>query len=605
MKFNWASVGCAFGMVLGGLISGAAPTWSQAQQPDLSALVAEPQPIQDPTQDSFLTRKDVPPEGIARLYGWSLGGSGGPGTYCTLDAVHPLNMSTLTNSGEPVSTACTLSPLSALSLQFPSDKTAVFDPAMPVAVRITRPDGSEAFRAYDADKEDNWIVPLAAPFGTYTVEARQGAWHASGSLIVKAEGDRLVRVVPSFGPPGTTFRVLLAGYAPFEVVGMFLMKGGNGSIFGSSLPAAIMNASGQAIYTVRTAATDPLGEFRIATQPESTGPFGHNQWETFRVASSSVPSDSEQRNWATWNAEAVVEQANAVWASAVGPDGRTEDDLGCVFEAQALDVLQSDIQAMRARGQYRVARQLSPVVVRDINGVAPGGTYYRDAYEATVEERWTDTLYNTDGSVAQVMPENVTRRYVIKSMESPGPMTTRTARNASQECRSGRLIVAASPGVGQSGPPSRPPLQPHEFAEGSWSGGDLRAPTCGPRSGTTAESTSVRAFVVPSTGTDYSVELYVWLDLEPDFAPSLTAPPTAGPEYVGRGVVRYQGPLSSDFSAPTTIPAAVPLQARDGSTTTAHLGIPIDGSTLGWSFEFPKVRPDQDEVTCDPPIHPY
>lgn len=107
-------------------------------------------------------------------------------------------------------------------------------------------------------------------------------------------------------------------------------------------------------------------------------------------------------------ARTTVQEANLVWASVVAQNGAPIEELDQVYGGAWLAEVKASIEAMRAKGQYRVARMTAPIVVRSAQQVS------ESRIEAFVSEEWDDRVYNADGSLVQVVPGHVEQRYVLE-----------------------------------------------------------------------------------------------------------------------------------------------------------------------------------------------
>ena len=110
-----------------------------------------------------------------------------------------------------------------------------------------------------------------------------------------------------------------------------------------------------------------------------------------------------------WIIQSVVPEANRVWASVIARNGAPLTDLERVYSGQWLQEVRSGVEAMRARGQYRVARPTAQIVVRNAQYMSDG------RIGADVAEEWDDRTFNSDGSVAKVQPGHIEQHYVLQS----------------------------------------------------------------------------------------------------------------------------------------------------------------------------------------------
>ncbi|GIW08161.1 MAG: hypothetical protein KatS3mg060_2966 [Dehalococcoidia bacterium] len=111
------------------------------------------------------------------------------------------------------------------------------------------------------------------------------------------------------------------------------------------------------------------------------------------------PSDTE----AVQNA---VRQSNAVWAKAVGKGGTT-DELSTVFAGRWLNLITSQVRALRSNQQYRDA-QLLDLRIESID--------FQSNTTVTVRtvERWNDTLRAENGTLITTNPSNLRQEYDLE-----------------------------------------------------------------------------------------------------------------------------------------------------------------------------------------------
>jgi serine/threonine-protein kinase len=114
------------------------------------------------------------------------------------------------------------------------------------------------------------------------------------------------------------------------------------------------------------------------------------------------PSDTE----AVQNA---VRQSNVVWAKAVGKGGTT-DELSTVFAGRWLNLITSQVRALRSNQQYRDA-QLLDLRIESID--------FRSNTSVTVRtiERWNDTLRAENGTLITTNPSNLRQEYDLERID--------------------------------------------------------------------------------------------------------------------------------------------------------------------------------------------
>jgi len=108
-----------------------------------------------------------------------------------------------------------------------------------------------------------WTSVPGDPLGNYEVSATQGTLKGTGRFGVSAASTpRMVGIEPSSGPPGTTFRFGIAGFAPNSVVDLYLYRAeGNGSYRYLTKVPVTMDGLGQTVFSFPTARDDPKGSY--------------------------------------------------------------------------------------------------------------------------------------------------------------------------------------------------------------------------------------------------------------------------------------------------------------------------------------------------------
>lgn len=111
------------------------------------------------------------------------------------------------------------------------------------------------------------------------------------------------------------------------------------------------------------------------------------------------PSDTEA-------VQNVVRQSNIVWAKAVGRGGTT-DELSTVFAGRWLNLITSQVRALRSNQQYRDA-QLLDLRIESIE--------FQSNTTVTVRtvERWNDTLRAENGTLITTNPSNLRQEYDLE-----------------------------------------------------------------------------------------------------------------------------------------------------------------------------------------------
>jgi hypothetical protein len=241
---------------------------------------------------SPFTRSDPRPEGIAEQLSF--------GTQFSSPACFfPLESMPLEGAGEAqIRTEEQIEILESLRLCFID-----FAPNQPVAVQITRPDGSSLWQG-DVTTDDvgtsAWqgtILP-GEPLGAYTVTAIQHApadaalpelliltdttyivttqheRRATATLEVVPAARRWLKVEPNSTPPGTTLQVYLAGYAPEQSVPVYLYRASESPLvwtYAAVLPPVQIDGRGEARFSLDIQPDDPPGRYAVHTNPAATG----------------------------------------------------------------------------------------------------------------------------------------------------------------------------------------------------------------------------------------------------------------------------------------------------------------------------------------------
>jgi len=145
----------------------------------------------------------------------------------------------------------------------------------------------------------HWVVYPSDPVGKYDAVVRQGGMKASTTFTVNLASSPRILVVPGkmlpgcvmFGvtdapfvsmsldpswrcPPGAAWRVLLAGFAPQQVVRVRLYRSeGSSWKYNTSLKPVQTDKNGTADFSIRSSPDDPSGNYRVVTEPRTGGFF--------------------------------------------------------------------------------------------------------------------------------------------------------------------------------------------------------------------------------------------------------------------------------------------------------------------------------------------
>ena len=209
---------------------------------------------------NYLQRRDTPPEGVAAQLQFFAGG--GPPCAAVDESTPAINV-----EGMPwvagVYRLCVTG----------------IEAAVPIEVALTLPDGTT--RDYTLTSRLGGIalqhlaVLPGEPIGTYRATATQGRTQITGSYeVTRATVPSALTVPPTEGPPGSTFRFGLAGFPPDSEIELDLYQrdGDNAAryLYLTTLPPAMTDGVGEAIYELPTAADDPVAGYcvvyRVPTQ---------------------------------------------------------------------------------------------------------------------------------------------------------------------------------------------------------------------------------------------------------------------------------------------------------------------------------------------------
>ena len=372
-------------------------------------------PVPTGTTASPIRRRELPP-GSASTFLYFGSGAGPPG--CTLKVGGAVEDA----FGK---TGCALEIASSTALTFLG-----FDDTQSISLEIAVPDGTirqetvPPREGSDRGPTLGWFSPPGTPVGEYRLRARQGALDEQFVVSLALANGATAVVQPREGPPGTTFTILLAGYAPGSTVPVHLYRyvgyaGGGLPTFAynTTLTNAVVNARGEATLQFGTAPEDPVGEYAIHTDPPVLYP-GPRTYTQFVLA----PPRPDPNAWWTWDndallvdlAQSTIEQANRVWASVVAKDGAPVSSLSCVYADRWLDEVRTSVERMRGRGQYREATMTGPVRIQQVRKLEePVTADLWGGLGAVVQETWADRLFGADGALVATLPATVRQRYVI------------------------------------------------------------------------------------------------------------------------------------------------------------------------------------------------
>lgn len=218
---------------------------------------SSPTSTESPTPTgSVLKRKESPPSGVAAQMGFFTPGPG----LCGVDLA----------PGAKVEGG-TVEVLSWVDFCFAS-----FDPDRRLRLTWPGPDGTVVEQAVTLVSPGvgrfAWYPPpnITADPVTFTA-AQEGAEGVAVFVLAPASEPRVVALTRA-GAPGTTFPIAVAGFAagqPLYLYGLDLdCREGLGCwTFLTQLPSPKVDAEGEAIYNLTTAAGDPPGVYAVVTDP--------------------------------------------------------------------------------------------------------------------------------------------------------------------------------------------------------------------------------------------------------------------------------------------------------------------------------------------------
>jgi hypothetical protein len=150
----------------------------------------------------------------------------------------------------------------------------VFDRNQAVRLTIQGPDGIGRVINFPAGRLGTALtfqVGIGRPLGRYTVTVRQGTRVAKAIFSLEATPTATMKIDPTIGPPGTTFKVTLATFPPNTGLHIYRLAANNtdGSSrweYVSALPMPQVNERGEAFITFQTHSDDPLGIYRLVAE---------------------------------------------------------------------------------------------------------------------------------------------------------------------------------------------------------------------------------------------------------------------------------------------------------------------------------------------------
>jgi hypothetical protein len=208
--------------------------------------------------ESYLRRHEAPPAGVAQQITFF---GEGDGQCSGLNDVEP--------AIEPYGPEPAIATQTLICF-------AGFATNTPVDADLQRPDGSVTAEHVDTFGSDgvpyiDWVLIPGDQVGTYRITGRQdrpeGGLEVTQTFDVELPPDpRLLVLQPDFGPPGTTFRIGMAGFSPNRSIALYLYAAGNKDAyqFIATLPPARMDGEGKTIYALVSQPGDPTGTYCVA-----------------------------------------------------------------------------------------------------------------------------------------------------------------------------------------------------------------------------------------------------------------------------------------------------------------------------------------------------
>lgn len=146
-----------------------------------------------------------------------------------------------------------------------------FFPAQLVQYEVLKPDGAVVQGVGDASQGIHWLALPGEPLGMYQLTVTQGDKLASTSFFVAAPTGPNIAVAPPVGPPGSSFFVVMAGFAPGSSVPLHLYYDCDAvtMCFAVELGRVEVDQEGGTVTRITSSTTDPSGWFAVDAQPSS------------------------------------------------------------------------------------------------------------------------------------------------------------------------------------------------------------------------------------------------------------------------------------------------------------------------------------------------
>lgn len=203
------------------------------------------------SSDDPLRRRDTPPGGVPAQLNF-LAHTDGP-----CDPSHP------TAAVEPASETYRIGDSVLVC-------TKGFDPAPPVQVELTLPDGRKRQRPVTNVVDQNyWHFPIGPtdPVGAYAITAVQGTKRAVGGFTaVLPTTPLIVTLGPMKGPPGTVFRFAVVSSSPRQTVAIDLYRS---RAYATTPGSVTTDGLARGNYRLSTVADAPAGQYCLVARPFS------------------------------------------------------------------------------------------------------------------------------------------------------------------------------------------------------------------------------------------------------------------------------------------------------------------------------------------------
>jgi hypothetical protein len=237
-----------------------------------------------PRRTSLLQQTMARPNGVAAQMNADFGGAGGESCSSYYEPYHVRKPTIGIGGGDDpsVATTWTATPVRICLLRF--------NPGPPIQVTIRSPTGrlerltapAPPCEAADCTTQTAWGPLPGESLGRYEVTAVQVDRSAKATIIVEAAHEPSLMVIGSAGDveeevrvtvrPGTPIGIAIAGFHPRRSVGLLFYYTPSFDPYPQGLrfrasTTVTTDASGGAVFWLRTSPTDPLGCYLVNTWP--------------------------------------------------------------------------------------------------------------------------------------------------------------------------------------------------------------------------------------------------------------------------------------------------------------------------------------------------